>query len=275
MTGRTGSILGILNVTPDSFSDAGRWMDAGAACDRAFRMVEEGADAIDIGGASSRPGAPPVGAAEERRRVEPVLRRLAGRLRVPVSIDTSHPDVARLALDEGATIVNDIRALGDPGLRRLVAERKAGAIVMHMRGEPGTMQDAPQYGDVVEEVRAFLEEAVRRCEEDGIPRERLWVDPGIGFGKTHEHNLSLLAALPRVRVERCRLCVGPSRKAFLGRLLDGAPVLERLEGTLACVALAAAAGAEMIRVHDVREAKRAARVAAAIARAGAKEGCPS
>ena len=254
-------IMGILNVTPDSFSDGGRFLSPDAAVKRALIMEKEGADIIDVGGESSRPGAEPVPVEEELRRVIPVLERLRGKLRIPISIDTTKAEVAEAALRAGASIVNDISALRfDPAMASVVAEFGAGLVLMHMLGTPKTMQQAPHYEDVVREVRDFLAERALYAQSQGIPREAIAVDPGIGFGKTVEHNLELLRRLPELVELGFPVLVGPSRKSFIGAIL-GLGVEERLEGTLAACAVAVVRGADILRVHDVREVRRAADLA--------------
>ena len=254
-------IMGILNVTPDSFSDGGRFLSPDAAVERALAMEKEGADIIDVGGESSRPGAEPVPVEEELRRVLPVLERLRGKLRIPISIDTTKAEVAEAALRAGASIVNDISALRfDPAMAPLVAKFGAGLVLMHMLGTPKTMQQAPHYEDVVTEVRDFLAERAQYAQSQGIPREAIAVDPGIGFGKTVEHNLELLRRLPELVELGFPVLVGPSRKSFIGAIL-GFGVEERLEGTLAACAVAVVRGADILRVHDVKEVRRAADLA--------------
>lgn len=253
--------MGILNVTPDSFSDGGRWLDADAAVRHGLALVADGADVVDVGGESTRPGAAPVPADEERRRVVPVLSRLARESDVVLSVDTTKAGVAAAALEAGASVVNDVSAgLLDPDLLRVVADAGAGYVVMHMQGEPRTMQVDPRYRDVVDEVATFLVERLDAAREAGVAEGRLWADPGIGFGKTGRHNLELLAALPvlaaRVRVP---VLVGTSRKSFLGALVgrSGGRPDERDDATLATVAWALERGAHGVRVHDVRSAVRA------------------
>ncbi|MEK7865518.1 MAG: dihydropteroate synthase [Planctomycetota bacterium] len=272
---RTGSrtlVMGILNVTPDSFSDqqpglagGGRYLDPGLAADRAARMAAEGADLIDVGGESTRPGAGAVPEAEETARVVPVVRRLAASLGVPISIDTSKAAVAEAALGEGASIVNDVTALGDPRMAAVAARGRAGLVLMHMKGTPRTMQQAPEYGDLLAEISGFLEERAGRAAEAGVDPRGIWVDPGIGFGKTVEHNLQLIARASEIGGGR-PLLVGPSRKSFLGKVLD-LPVGERLEATIAACVVAAWNGADAVRVHDVKECVRALRVADALRQA--------
>jgi dihydropteroate synthase len=260
--------MGILNVTPDSFSDGGRHLDGRTAVEAAVQMVADGADIVDVGGESTRPGAEPVSESVELERVVPVVQALADR-GIRVSVDTMKPAVARAALRAGASIVNDVNALRAPGMAELCAEAGCTVCLMHMQGEPRTMQANPVYGDVVEEVRSFLAERAEAVQRAGVSPERIWIDPGIGFGKTTEHNLLLLRNLDRIAGLGYPVLVGVSRKAFIGRLLrshdDPLPVDERLEGTLAAQVLAQANGAAVIRAHDVRESSRALRIAAAIA----------
>jgi len=259
-------VMGIVNVTPDSFSDGGRFLDPQAAISHGLKLVQAGADLLDVGGESSRPGAEPVAAEEELRRVLPVIEGLARYSAVPLSIDTTKAEVAGRALEAGAALVNDISALrADPELARVVARAGAPLVVMHMRGTPRDMQQGEiVYRDVVAEVRAFLEEALGRAEAAGIPRARVIVDPGLGlFGKSVAHNLALLAGLPALLELGRPLLVGPSRKAFLGKLL-GAEVGERQWGTAAAVAAAVLHGAQLVRVHDVREMRQVVEIAWAI-----------
>jgi len=255
-------LMGVVNVTPDSFSDGGRYLDAGAAVRHGEELVGDGAAVLDVGGESTRPGAEPVGEAEELRRVEPVVAGLAGA--ATVSIDTSKARVAQAAIEAGASIVNDVTALrGDPGMAPLCAERGVGVVLMHMPGNPRTMQDDPHYEDVVDDVMAFLTERVQAAIDAGVDEERIWVDPGIGFGKTVEHNLELLRRLGELRDLGRPLVVGTSRKSFIGRI-DGSAVDDRAGGTIASSVLAAAEGADVLRVHDVAEMAQALRVAGAI-----------
>ncbi|MDO8700154.1 MAG: dihydropteroate synthase [Deltaproteobacteria bacterium] len=264
--------MAILNVTPDSFYDGGRRLDPGRAIADGIEMAEAGADVIDIGGESTRPGAPPVSEDEELERVLPVVRGLRREIRVPISIDTYKSAVARAALREGADIVNDIGALRfDAEMVGLVAAEKVPVVLMHMQGTPRTMQAAPRYDDVVREVGDFLAAQIRYAVEQGIQRDNIIVDPGIGFGKTLDHNLALLRGLPELLAGLGQpLLVGASRKAFIGKILLGAEPGGRLEGSLAAAAAAVLAGANIIRAHDVRETRKAVRVADAI-RFGAGE----
>jgi dihydropteroate synthase len=262
-------LMGVLNVTPDSFSDGGQFVDAWAAVDHGRRLAAEGAAIVDIGGESTRPGAEPVPVEEELRRVLPVVNGLArARSGVQISIDTSKLAVAEAALAAGATFVNDVTAFrADPELAGLVADRKADCCLMHMRGDPRTMQDSPRYADVVSDVKAFLEERLRFAVDEGVDELRVLLDPGIGFGKTVEHNLQLLARLDELVAIGRPIGVGTSRKSFLGRIAAGAAeprgVEERLAGTLASNVLAFERGASVFRVHDVAPARDALAVAAA------------
>ena len=256
-------LMGVVNVTPDSFSDGGLYLDSALAIAHGRELEFAGAEILDVGGESTRPGAESVSLEEELRRVEPVVAGLAGGS-AAISIDTSKAGVAAAALDAGAEIVNDVTALrGDPEMAALCAERGATVVLMHMLGTPRTMQDEPRYDDVVEEVRAFLAERVEAAAAAGVAEERIWLDPGIGFGKTAAHNLELLRRLGELRELGRPLVVGTSRKSFIGRL-DGSDAGERLGGTIASSVLAAAEGAEVLRVHDVAEMGQAMAVAGAI-----------
>ena len=263
-------VMGVLNVTPDSFSDGGHYLDLDAAVERGVAMVAEGAAIVDVGGESTRPGADAVSAAEELERVIPVIERLAGRIAVPISVDTSKPEVMRAAIAAGAGIVNDVRALREPGALAAVAPTGAAVCLMHMQGEPRTMQAAPSYGDVVAEVRDFLALRTAACLEAGIARERICIDPGIGFGKSPGHNLALLRALDRLGPPDLPVLVGVSRKSLVG-IITGRPPGGRLAGSLAFAVLAAAGGAAIIRAHDVAETVDAVKVASALRRAAAEE----
>jgi dihydropteroate synthase len=261
-------VVGVLNVTPDSFSDGGRFLDPGAAVDHALRMVSEGADLVDVGGESTRPGAAPVPEEEELARVIPVLRALArSRFPVPVSIDTSRAAVARAAFDAGAALVNDVRALADPEMARVVAASGAPVVLMHMRGTPADMRERATYRDLVGEVRAELAAAMARAEAAGVARDQIVLDPGIGFAKTAGQSVEILARLPELLSLGRPILVGPSRKSFIGAL-TGAPPEERLPGTLAAVAAAVLAGATFIRVHDVAASRQAVQVASALRASG-------
>jgi dihydropteroate synthase len=244
--------MGVLNVTPDSFSDGGRHDTLAAALEHGTRLADDGAAIVDVGGESTRPGAAAVDTAEELRRVMPVVERLAATISVPVSVDTRNPEVMRQALAAGATMVNDVSALSAPGALESVAAGGAAVCLMHMQGEPATMQAAPRYGNVVDEVRAFLRRRVEACLAAGIASDRLVVDPGFGFGKSFEHNLALLEGLSAIVSDGLPVLVGLSRKRMIGALTgrgDG----ERLAGSLAAAIVAAINGARIIRAHDVRE----------------------
>lgn len=255
--------MGVVNVTPDSFSDGGLYLDPEAAVGHGRELVAAGAEILDVGGESTRPGAERVREAEELRRVVPVVEELGGE-EAAISVDTSKAAVAAAALEAGAEIVNDVTALrGDPEMAGLCAERGATVVLMHMRGTPRTMQEEPVYDDVVVEVREFLAERAERALAAGIAPERIWLDPGIGFGKTAEHNIELLRRLPELCELGRPLVVGTSRKSFIGRL-DGSDAAERLGGTVSSSLLAATAGAAVLRVHDVAEMAAAMRMAAAL-----------
>lgn len=245
-------VLGIVNVTPDSFSDGGRHSQNEAAIAHGLALVEDGADMLDIGGESTRPGATPVDAAEELRRVVPVVETLCKKTAVPISVDTSKAEVARACLDVGASIINDVTALaGDPGMLEVARSSGTGVILMHMQGTPATMQIAPHYGDVVHDIRDYLQQRLQEVTAQGLKREAIAIDPGIGFGKTHAHNLELLARLEEFQSLGRPLCLGASRKGFLGKI-TGRPLEERLAGNLAVVAHALVHGAaQIVRVHDV------------------------
>jgi dihydropteroate synthase len=259
-------VMGVLNVTPDSFSDGGRYATVDAAIARGHRMAAEGAAIIDVGGESTRPGAEPVDVAEESRRVLPVIEALAARLAVVISVDSSKPEVMRAAVAAGARLINDVRGLEAPGALEAVAETGAAVCLMHMRGEPRSMQEDPQYDDVVVEVRDYLAARVTACLEAGIGPERLCVDPGIGFGKRPEHNLALLASLDRLADPEIPVLVGVSRKSLVG-IITGRPTAERLAGGVAFAALAVMHGAAIVRAHDVAATVDAVKVAGALRRA--------
>ena len=267
---RAFTVMGVVNVTPDSFSDGGLYLDPDAAVAHGLRLEREGAAVLDVGGESTRPGADPVSVEEELRRVVPVVEGLvAAGTKASLSVDTTKREVARAALDAGATIVNDVSALRfDPGLAGLVAERGAGCCLMHMLGEPRTMQREPRYDDVVAEVKAFLEERLAFAVAEGILEERVWLDPGIGFGKTVEHNLALLRRLDEIVAIGRPVMVGTSRKSFLGKLTGGRSEGERIPGTIATNVLALERGARVFRVHDVAQVADALVVAAATVGAG-------
>ncbi len=258
-------LMGVVNVTPDSFSDGGRYLDAEAAVAHGVELLRDGAEILDVGGESTRPGAEPVGEVEELRRVVPVVEALAGDGGDgAVSIDTSKAAVAAAAIDAGATIVNDVTALqGDLEMAPVCAERGVTVVLMHMPGNPRTMQEDPRYDDVVDDVKRFLASRMELAVGAGIAEEGIWLDPGIGFGKTLEHNLELLRRLSELRELGRPLVIGASRKSFIGKV-DGSAVDERVGGSLASAVLAAAAGADVLRVHDVAETAQALRVADAI-----------
>lgn len=266
MTGRP-ALMGIINVTPDSFSDGGVHFSAQDAIDAGRRMIDEGADMVDVGGESTRPGADEVPADEELRRVIPVIQALAN-ASITVSIDTMKPRVASEALKAGAKIVNDVTAFSNPEMAGVAVEAGCTVCLMHMRGDPRTMQQNPVYHDVVGEVRDYLLARAAYAEGEGIARDKIWIDPGIGFGKTLAHNLLLLKHLDRLIETGYPVLIGVSRKSFIGRILspnNPAPIEDRLEGTLAAQVIAQTKGARIIRAHDVLQAKRAIDVAAAIA----------
>ena len=266
---RRALLMGVLNVTPDSFSDGGRWDGAEGAIAAGLAMVEEGADILDVGGESSRPGAVPVSLEEELRRVLPVIEALAARSAAILSIDTSKPEVAREALRCGASVVNDITGLRQPAMRRVVRETGAGAVAMHMQGNPATMQVAPAYTDVLSEVGAFLGESLRLCVEEGIDAAQILLDPGIGFGKSVEHNLLLLRNLSNLRALGRPLALGVSRKSFLGLLNGSAAMEDRTWPTVALTSFVRTQGVALIRVHDVRPNGDALRMTEAILEASA------
>jgi dihydropteroate synthase len=263
--------MGIVNVTPDSFSDGGRHADSVAAVTHALRMIDEGAGLIDVGGESTRPGAPSVSVETEIERVVPVIEALAARTKIPISIDTSKPAVMTAAVHAGASMINDVRALREPGAMQAAARTDAAICLMHMQGEPRTMQSDPRYSDVVAEVRDFLRERTEACLASGIAKNRLVVDPGIGFGKRLEHNLALLAGLPAVTALGWPVLIGVSRKSMLGTLL-GRAVDERVAGGVAMATAAVLAGASIVRTHDVAATVDAVKVAVALRAAGYSRG---
>ena len=270
---RKALMMGIVNVTPDSFSDGGRFFEPRRAIEHALQLVGEGADIIDVGGESTRPGAEMISEPEELRRVLPVIEGLAAQTKVPISIDSQKPGVARAALRAGASIINDIGAnRAGAEMWELAAETGAGYILMHMQGTPQTMHLAPKYDDVVAEVDAFFGERVRRMEASGVHREQIVLDPGIGFGKTVRHNLQLLAGLSRLRIHQRPLLLGVSRKSFIGKLVGG-EVHERVPGGIACSVWAVLNGVQLIRTHDVAATVQAVRMIEEIERAGAQDAC--
>jgi dihydropteroate synthase len=264
----TPVVMGILNVTPDSFSDGGKFTERQRAVEHALAMIAAGAGLIDVGGESTRPGAAAVSEEEEIGRVVPIVEELSRHApSIPVSVDTSKAAVIRASVQAGAAMINDVRALRDDGALQAVAQSSAAVCLMHMQGEPRTMQSDPRYTDVVAEVRDFLAERIAACEAAGIARDRIVADPGIGFGKRLEHNLKLLAALPELATLRVPLLVGVSRKSMFATLL-GRPVEERMAGGLAVAVTSVLAGAKLLRVHDVAETVDAVKVVTALKRSG-------
>ena len=264
--GRRTLVMGVLNVTPDSFADGGRFFDRDRAIERGLTMAGEGADIIDVGGESTRPFSEPVSADEEMERVLPVIEALAGEVDVPVSIDTTKAEVARAALAAGALMLNDVSALRfDPGMAGVAAESGAPLIVMHMKGTPGDMQKDPRYDDLIGEIRVFLEGVVQEAVQAGVRREQILIDPGIGFGKTFDHNLQLIRDLDRLSVVGRPLVLGCSRKAFIGHIL-GKEADDRDPGTMAAVAAGVLNGAHVVRVHNVAMAVDAVRIVDAVKR---------
>jgi dihydropteroate synthase len=261
-------VMGILNVTPDSFSDGGRFFDHERAVEHGLRMVDEGADLLDVGGESTRPGSDPVSVDEELGRVLPVVKRLVAETEVPISIDTRKADVAAPALDEGATIVNDVSAGRDPRMFEITRATDAGIVLMHMLGEPKTMQDEPLYGDVVRDVHEYLGDRIDAADAAGIARDRIAADPGLGFGKTTAHSLQLMRSIDSFLDLGVPILVGPSRKSFIGDALGGVPVDRRREGTAGAVAWMAGRGAHIVRVHDVAPVVEVLAVVDAIRPAG-------
>jgi len=264
---RKTHIMGILNITPDSFSDGGRHFDRATAVEQGFRMVEDGADIIDIGGESTRPGSEPVSVDEELRRTIPVIEELAKKISVPLSIDTYKAEVAQKALDAGASIINDISGLRfDPEMPKVVAKFNVPVVIMHIKGKPKDMQQNPVYEALIPEIMDYFRISIRLAKKFGIREDLMVLDPGIGFGKTFDHNLELLNNLEQLTLLEKPLLIGPSRKAFIGKILGDAPATERLEGTAAAVAVSIMKGANIIRVHDVKEMAKVARVVDAIKR---------
>lgn len=262
---QTCKLMAVLNVTPDSFSDGGKFLDPRAAVARALAIIDEGADLIDMGAESTRPGSRGVAAAEQLRRLIPVLRALRARSAISISIDTQSAKVAAACLSEGATIINDISALRkDHGMAKVLANSKCGVILMHMQGTPRTMQKKPRYKNVIREITAFFRERLAACKAAGIARERVWLDPGIGFGKTLEHNLAILKNLDAFQVLTRPLVVGVSRKGFLGTLTGEAVPERRVTASVQAGIMAYLHGANVLRVHDVAEHRAALRVMAAL-----------
>ena len=260
-------VMGILNITPDSFSDGGMHFDAQTAIDSGLQMVDDGADIIDIGGESTRPGSEPVPLEEELRRTIPVIKALSQKVSVPISIDTYKAEVARRALDAGASLVNDISGLRfDTRMPKVIAQYKVPVVMMHIKGRPRDMQQNPVYQALIPEVMDYFRISIRLARKFGIPDSMMIIDPGIGFGKTFDHNLEILNNLEQFTLLEKPLLVGPSRKAFLGKILNDAPASERREGTAAAIAVAIMKGANIVRVHDVKEMAKVAKVVDAIKR---------
>jgi len=246
-------VMGVLNVTPDSFSDGGKFFDTDKAIKHGLQMAADGAAIIDVGGESTRPGAEPISIEEQIKRVIPVIEALANKINIPISIDTYNYEVTKAALNAGAAMLNDITALSDERMGKLAAEQQVPVVLMHMQGAPATMQAEPKYEDVVSEVLEFLSKRAKRAEKFGIPKERIFIDPGIGFGKTLEHNLELLRNIHKFVATGYRVCIGTSRKSFIGKLTGKENPANRIFGTAATVALCVAAGVSIVRVHDVAE----------------------
>lgn len=260
-------IMGVLNVTPDSFSDGGLYLDKERTVERAHKLTEEGADIIDIGGESTRPGSDPVSLEEELKRVIPVIQAISKEIKIPISIDTYKAEVARRALDVGASMVNDISGLRfDSDMPEVVAEYKVPVIIMHIKGRPRDMQQNPQYKALIPEIMDYLRMSMRLAYKFGIPEDMIIIDPGIGFGKTFEHNLEIIKNLKEFTLLQMPVAIGVSRKAFIGKILGNAPPAERLEGTAAAVAISIFNGANIVRVHDVKEMSKVAKVVDAIKR---------
>jgi dihydropteroate synthase len=257
-------LMGILNVTPDSFSNGGQFLDTEKAVAHAIQMAADGAALIDVGPESTRPGSKPVSTAEQIRRAIPVIKQLAKKFDIPISIDTYNCHVAKAALEAGASIINDITTLADDRMAQLAAQQQVPVVLMHMQGTPQTMQLEPKYKDVVREVRAFLLKRAEKAQEFGIPKERICIDPGIGFGKTFEHNLELIKNLHEFVATGYRVLVGTSRKSFLGKLTGRQDPRDRIFGTAATLAIGLTAGVSILRVHDVRQMMDVLRVAAAL-----------
>lgn len=261
-------LMGVLNVTPDSFSDGGKFLKVEDAVRRGIKIAEEGADIIDVGGESTRPGSGPATIEEELSRVIPVIETLSKKIDIPISIDTYKSEVAKKALDAGAEMINDISALRfDPKMKEVAAEYQVPIVLMHIKGTPKNMQENPYYEDVVKEITEYLKESIQMAKNGGIQEENIIIDPGIGFGKRLEDNLNILKNLEKFSILNCPILVGPSRKSFIGKILD-LPVEERLDGSLAALAVAIMNGANIVRVHDVKESRRVAGLVDAILRAG-------
>jgi dihydropteroate synthase len=261
-------VMGVLNVTPDSFSDGGEFLDTQKAVEHGLKMASEGAAIIDVGGESTRPGAELVSTKQQIERVLPVIQSLYQKINVPISIDTYNVEVAEAALDSGAAIINDITALSDERMAALAAGHDVPVVLMHMQGTPATMQTEPKYDDAVGEVLEFLLNRAKRAEQFGIPRQRIFIDPGIGFGKTLEHNLLLLKNIDKFVDTDYRVLIGPSRKSFIGGITGRKNPAERIFGTAATVALCAAAGVSIVRVHDVAEMMDVVKITNAVEKSG-------
>jgi dihydropteroate synthase len=258
-------IMGVLNVTPDSFSDGGLYFDRYKAVEQGLRLVQDGADIIDIGGESSRPGSNPVSTYEEIRRTIPVINALSRKVSVPISIDTCKSEVARQALDAGASMVNDISGLRfDPDMAAVISQYNVPVMIMHIKGTPKNMQINPVYDALIPEIMDYLRESINICREHGIPDDRIIIDPGIGFGKTFDHNLEIINNLKEFSLLGKPIAIGVSRKAFIGKILGDAPASERLEGTASAVAISVYNGANIVRVHDVAEISKVVKIADAI-----------
>ncbi|MBE0425147.1 MAG: dihydropteroate synthase [Nitrospirae bacterium] len=262
-------VMGILNVTPDSFADGGLYFDKSSAIERAYQLVEDGADIIDIGGESTRPGSESVSIEEELNRTIPVIVSLAKKINVPISIDTYKSEVAKTALDAGASMVNDVSGLRfDPLMASIVSRYEVPVVIMHIKGKPKDMQQNPVYEALIPEILDYLRSCIKSAMESGIPEDKIIIDPGIGFGKTFEHNLEIINNLREFTSLGKPLLIGPSRKAFIGKILGDVPAGERLEGTAAAVAISVMNGANIVRVHDVREMVKVVKVADAIKNPG-------
>lgn len=259
--------MGILNITPDSFSDGGAFFEPVKAIDHALALAEDGADIIDIGGESTRPGSDSISVEEELGRILPVIKALAGRIPIPLSVDTYKSEVARAALEAGAEMVNDISGLRfDPEMATLIARHQVPVVLMHIKGTPKSMQANPTYDNLMAEIKEYLRESIELARAAGIAEDRIIIDPGIGFGKTFDHNLEVIRRLSEFQELKKPVLVGPSRKAFIGKVLGNLPVTDRLEGTAAAVAISILNGANIVRVHDVKAMARVARIADAIIR---------
>jgi len=260
-------LMGILNVTPDSFSDGGVFLNKDRAVDQALRMQDEGADIIDIGGESTRPGSGAITVREEIKRVLPVIEELAGKVSIPISIDAYKSGVAEAAIQAGASIINDISGLRfDTKMPGVVARHKVPVVIMHIKGRPRDMQKKPVYKSLIPEIMDYLTESIIKARKAGIPDDMIIIDPGIGFGKTLEHNLEIIRRLNEFTGYQKPILIGPSRKSFIGKLLGDLPVTDRLQGTAAAVAISIFNGANIVRVHDVKEMRRVAKIADAILR---------